>query len=136
MLRDTLVAMGTSVTLLDRSTSPSNLLRWYKADTNNVPAQSILQPITSILPNFLNKKEPSLQAEAAASWWVVQSSIQVTVWLHLAQGMLRKAARALQHSGEFTAEQAHNYHMSVTEREVGRAARMAGIIFPRLSEGA
>ena len=41
--------------------------------------------------------------------------------------MLRKAARALQHSGEFTTEQAHNYHMSVTEREVGCAAKLAVI---------
>ena len=32
--------------------------------------------------------------------------------------MLRKAAKALEQNKEFTAEQAHNYHMSVTEREV------------------
>ena len=34
------------------------------------------------------------------------------------QAMLRKAAKALEQNKEFTAEQAHNYHMSVTEREV------------------
>ena len=32
--------------------------------------------------------------------------------------MLRKAAKALHQNKEFSAEQAHNYHMSVTEREV------------------
>ena len=32
--------------------------------------------------------------------------------------MLRKAAKALHQNKEFTAEQSHNYHMSVTEREV------------------
>ena len=31
---------------------------------------------------------------------------------------MRKAAKALHQNKEFTAEQAHNYHMSVTEREV------------------
>ena len=39
----------------------------------------------------------------------------MATWL---QAMLRKAAKALQQNKEFTAEQAHNYHMSVTEREV------------------
>ena len=34
------------------------------------------------------------------------------------QMMLRKASKALEQNKEFTAEQAHNYHMSVTEREV------------------
>ena len=35
--------------------------RWYKTDTNHVPAQSVLQPIDSILKQFLNKKDPTLQ---------------------------------------------------------------------------
>ena len=37
------------------------VVRWYKTDTNHVPAQSVLQPIDSILKQFLNKKDPTLQ---------------------------------------------------------------------------
>ena len=76
------------------------------------------------------------QAQDAAAWWSVHAQIQVTptkknldkifatIFLRLwsmktwLQTMLRKAAKALQQNKEFTAEQAHNYHMSVTEREV------------------
>jgi hypothetical protein len=78
--------MGNDVSLLDRS-EPRHTLpvscsavpacRWYKTDTNHVPPQSILQPIDSVLPNFLNKKEPTLQAQDAAAWWAVQARIQV-----------------------------------------------------------
>ena len=39
----------------------------------------------------------------------------MVTWL---QAMLRKASKALEQNKQFTAEQAHNYHMSVTEREV------------------
>ena len=71
------------------------------------------------------------QAQDASAWWSVHAQIQVTpsktnldkilqqVFLLLSlQGMLRKAAKAVEQNKEFTAEQAHNYHMSVTEREV------------------
>ena len=37
------------------------VVRWYKTDTNHVPAQSVLQPIDSILKQFLNEKDPTLQ---------------------------------------------------------------------------
>ena len=137
LLRDTLVAMGNSVNLLDRSTSPSNLLRWYKADINNVPAQSILQPITSILPNFLNKKEPSLQAEAAASWWVVQSSIQVTgrgsTWPRACSG--RRPGR----SSTAGSSPRSRHTITTCPLQRGRWAAPTGwlsSLSPRLSEGA
>ena len=48
--------------------------RWYKTDTNHVPAQSVLQPIDSILKNFLNKKDPTLQESAAQNQSIIESS--------------------------------------------------------------
>lgn len=46
MLRTELESQGMDVSLLDK---------WYKKDSNAVPATSILQPISSILKNFNNK---------------------------------------------------------------------------------
>ena len=128
LLRDTLVAMGTDVSLLDK---------WYNTDNNHVPPRSILQPIDSILPNFLNKKDQGLQVRLIRTLLLQLLVGQRRCGLvggslrdpgmtgprqeeDFPQGMLRKAARTLQQSGDFTEEQAHNYHMSVTEREVGK----------------
>ena len=95
-------AMAEDVDLLDK---------WYRIDTNRAPAFAILQPIDSHFKHFLNKKDPVMQLEDRAAWWATQAIIQA---------MLRKAARALLKAGSFTENQCHNYHMSVTEREVGR----------------
>lgn len=46
LIRDDLAAMGIDVSILDM---------WYKKDSNSVPPISILQPISSILVNFINK---------------------------------------------------------------------------------
>ena len=83
---------------------------------------SILQPIDSHLKNFLNKKNPELQARDAAAWWgvhaklkgvfnSVKSSRSSQSILHLNtftpndfqfSGLLRKAAKALFLNDEFT----------------------------------
>ena len=67
LMRRTLVKMEEDVSLLDS---------WYISDSNSIPPLSILQPIDSQLKNFLNKKEPNLQAKDAAAWWVIQSKLQ------------------------------------------------------------
>ena len=59
MIRDDLDSIGVDVSLLDM---------WYKKDSNSVPPVSILQPISSILINFINKRVPKLQAEDQAVW--------------------------------------------------------------------
>lgn len=46
LIRDDLASNGVDVSLLDQ---------WYKKDSNSVPPISILQPISSILVNFINK---------------------------------------------------------------------------------
>ncbi|KAI6228770.1 hypothetical protein M3Y99_01185600 [Aphelenchoides fujianensis] len=82
---------------------------WYTEDTNAVPAQFILQPISSILVNFNNKRIPKLQEQDAKSWWEVEAKMQ---------NLLRKGAKICFDRQKFTQEQMHNYFMSVTEREV------------------
>ncbi|KAG7296838.1 hypothetical protein JYU34_019694 [Plutella xylostella] len=100
LLRDDLAAVGVDVILLDT---------WYKKDSNAVPPVSVLQPISSILVNFNNKRVPKLQAEDQAVWWDTLTKMQK---------LFRKAALNLYNCGKIDKETMHNYFMSVTEREV------------------
>ncbi|KAL7293010.1 hypothetical protein TKK_0013456 [Trichogramma kaykai] len=100
MLHDELESQGIDVSVLDQ---------WYKKDSNAVPACSILQPISSILKNFNNKRIPKLQQEDQAIWWDTMVKMQK---------LFRKGAQALYNSGKFDKDTMHNYFMSVTEREV------------------
>ncbi|KAJ6634768.1 NACHT and WD repeat domain-containing protein 2, partial [Pseudolycoriella hygida] len=94
LLRDELTALGIDGVLLDT---------WYKKDSNAVPPISVLQPISSILINFNNKRVPKLQAEDQAIWWDT---------LNKMQKLLRKAASSLQSANKFDKELMHNYFMS------------------------
>ena len=44
------------------------LRKWYVKDQNCIPASYILQPISSLLPNFLNSRQPKLQAADQANF--------------------------------------------------------------------
>ena len=74
-----------------------------------VPPESILLPITTHLPHFLNKRMPKLQARDSGIWWGTLGKLQL---------MLRKASQALHANDQFTLEEMHHYRMAVTEREV------------------
>ncbi|EEB13481.1 conserved hypothetical protein [Pediculus humanus corporis] len=100
LLRDELASVGTDVSLLDT---------WYRKDSNAVPPVSVLQPISSILVNFNNKRIPKLQQHDQAIWWDTLGKMQK---------LLRKAAQSLYNTGKFDSDTMHNYFMSVTEREV------------------
>ncbi|XP_065084724.1 NACHT and WD repeat domain-containing protein 2 [Ochlerotatus camptorhynchus] len=100
LIRDDLASMGIDVSVLDL---------WYKKDSNAVPPISILQPISSILTNFNNKRVPKLQAEDQAVWWDTMTKMQK---------LFRKGAASLFGQGKLDKDQTHNYFMSVTEREV------------------
>ncbi|XP_053968962.1 NACHT and WD repeat domain-containing protein 2 [Anastrepha ludens] len=100
LICEELTSMGVDRALLDL---------WYKKDSNAVPPMSVLQPISSILINFNNKRVPKLQAEDQAVWWDT---------LNKMQKLLRKAAASLGASAKLDKECVHNYFMSVTEREV------------------
>ncbi|XP_052126754.1 NACHT and WD repeat domain-containing protein 2, partial [Frankliniella occidentalis] len=100
MLRDELASTGTDVVLLDT---------WYRKDSNAVPPVSVLQPISSILINFNNKRIPKLQQHDQAVWWDTLGKMQK---------LLRKASATLFAAGKMDRDAMHNYFMSVTEREV------------------
>ncbi|CAB3397348.1 unnamed protein product [Caenorhabditis bovis] len=100
MLKRTLKEENEDVTLLET---------WYIEDTNSVPAMFMLQPISSILVNFNNKRIPKLQEQDAKQWWECEAKMQQ---------LLRKAAKSCYEKGLLDHETMHNYFMSVTEREV------------------
>ncbi|GAB0097357.1 NACHT domain-containing protein [Sergentomyia squamirostris] len=100
LIREELVSMGIDPVLFDT---------WYKKDSNAVPPISVLQPISSILINFNNKRVPKLQAEDQAIWWDTLTKMQK---------LFRKATQSANASGKMDKDQMHNYFMSVTEREV------------------
>ena len=85
------------------------LYTWYREDKNAIPSTFILQPISSILLHFNNKKEPELMAKDQATWWQTLSQLQK---------ILRLAACHLFDNKQMTEEEKHNYIMAVTEREV------------------
>ena len=53
-LIEVLKTMGNDTSLLEK---------WYRKDNNKVPPESILLPITTHLPHFLNKRMPKLQVQ-------------------------------------------------------------------------
>ena len=46
LLREALISMNVDTSVLDT---------WYKRDSNAVPFEYILQSVSTILPNFINK---------------------------------------------------------------------------------
>lgn len=94
LITDELSAMGIDPILMDT---------WYKKDSNAVPPVSILQPVSSILVNFINKRVPKLQAEDQAVWWDTLGKMQK---------LFRKATASLFAAGKMTKEEMHNYYMS------------------------
>ena len=45
------------------------LKKWYVKDLNSIPHTFILQPISSLLPNFLNTRYPKLQKKDQEDWF-------------------------------------------------------------------
>lgn len=73
--------------LQDTDKDDTVLFEWYEKDTNSEPPVMILQPISSLLPNFLNKRIPALQEEDQQKWWEILCHLQdllreATVYLY------------------------------------------------------
>lgn len=83
---------------------------WYKEDLNSVPAEYLLQPISSILKNFTNKNEPELQSVDQRIWSAIQDRLHEL--LMIGSSHLVKQGRMSER------EQLMKYSISVTEREV------------------
>ncbi|XP_064648000.1 NACHT and WD repeat domain-containing protein 2-like [Lineus longissimus] len=87
------------------------LKTWYQKDENIIPAIYVLQPVSSILTNYNNKRHVRLQEADQNLWWETMGKIC---------RILRKCAYALHLTKKLDKQQLHNYFMSVTEREVER----------------
>ncbi len=48
----------------------------YEEDENARPPVMVLQPISSRLPNFLNKLIPAQQEEDQRKWWEIMCNLQ------------------------------------------------------------
>ncbi|KAJ7363336.1 hypothetical protein OS493_011624 [Desmophyllum pertusum] len=72
---------------------------WFWRDDNSVPAQYLLQPITSLLPGYRDYASDESRKKASAEWWKAFERMQV---------VLRMAAdKALDEESE-----RHKYYMS------------------------
>lgn len=96
--------------LIEQDINTDFLDTWYKEDQNAVPAEYLLQPISSILKNFTNKKEPELQALDQRIWQAIQERLHEL--LMIGSSRLVKQGRMSEQ------EQLMKYSISVTEREV------------------
>ncbi|XP_046556841.1 NACHT and WD repeat domain-containing protein 2-like [Haliotis rubra] len=84
----------------------SLLKRWFQKDENKVPPIYVLQPISSMLPDF--RANDQSRKNSARSEWSQQSTVM--------QSALADAARQA-----VDADRAHLYAESVTESEICRA---------------
>lgn len=62
--------------LRDLGKDESIFLEWYDIDSNAVPPEMILQPISTALPNFLNSMAPKLQENDQKIWWNILCTFQ------------------------------------------------------------
>ena len=75
------------------------LKNWFWRDDNSVPAQYLLQPITSLLPHYRDYANEEVRKKASSDWWTAFERMQV---------VLRMAAdKALNKQSE-----RHKYYMS------------------------
>lgn len=96
--------------LIELDISTDFLDTWYKEDLNAVPAEYLLQPISSILKNFTNRSEPSLQAIDHRIWQAIQERLHELLMIG--------SSRLVQQGRMSEQEQLMKYSISVTEREV------------------
>eukprot|EP00095_Tigriopus_kingsejongensis_P002552 maker-scaffold309_size213625-snap-gene-0.20 protein:Tk02552 transcript:maker-scaffold309_size213625-snap-gene-0.20-mRNA-1 annotation:"GI10101" len=96
-------------TLRDLGKDDSLFMEWYDMDTNSVPSEMILQPISSLLPNFLNSLAPSLQEADQRAWWKILCTFQ---------NLYREAALYLCKTNQISMERMKSFQHSVVEREV------------------
>lgn len=80
------------------------LQAWFKFDSNAIPPEYVLQPISSQFPDFVNPPSKEAKQQALKDWW--------DVFLRL-QSVLRKAAAKGLH-----ADSANRYQQSDSEEEI------------------
>ena len=55
------------------------LKNWFWRDDNAIPAQYLLQPITSLLPHYRDFANEELRKKASADWWTAFERMQVVL---------------------------------------------------------
>ena len=84
---------------IDNKDDHQLLRHWFWKDENAVPAQYVLQPITSLLPHYRDYENNELRKKASGDWWAAFERMQV---------VFRMAAdKALDNNSE-----RHKYYMS------------------------
>ncbi|XP_059080387.1 NACHT and WD repeat domain-containing protein 2-like [Tigriopus californicus] len=95
--------------LRDLGKDESIFLEWYDIDSNSVPPEMILQPISTALPNFLNSMAPKLQETDQKIWWNILCTFQ---------NLFQEAALYLCKTDQISMERMKSFQHSVIEREV------------------
>ncbi|XP_070570769.1 NACHT domain- and WD repeat-containing protein 1-like isoform X2 [Ptychodera flava] len=87
---------------------------WYLKDTNAVPEEYVLQPITTYLKHFNNEDEEfsDLRMQDRQKWWQVLQTLQT---------LLKMAADTAIKTGVYDEEKVEALFISVTEEEVTQA---------------
>ena len=93
---------------LNMSEGVKLLKKWYVKDLNSIPHTFILQPISSLLPNFLNTRFPKLQMKDQEEWFDNLTELQK---------FITKGSEVLRHSEKITEKEFQFLRMSVIERE-------------------
>ncbi|XP_068761739.1 NACHT domain- and WD repeat-containing protein 1-like [Montipora capricornis] len=88
-----------------------SLLEWYWKDTNSIPTEYVLQPITDQFPHYNDLSEANREKyqQERNQWWQIFTSFQ---------RLLKIAARIAFERHLITFQQAHEYFSSVTEEEI------------------
>ena len=84
------------------------LKKWYIKDLNCVPASYILQPISSLLPNFFNSRQPKLQLADQEAWFDTLNALYK---------FILKGSEVLKHAEKISDAEFDQLRMSVIERE-------------------
>lgn len=75
------------------------LIKWFWRDDNAVPAQYLLQPITSLLPHYRDPQNNEFRKKASSDWWMAFERMQVVLRMAADKVLDEQSAR-------------HKYHMS------------------------
>ena len=85
------------------------LKHWFWRDDNAVPAQYLLQPITSLLPHYRDYANEELRKKASADWWTAFERMQVVLREAADKALDEKSERHKYHMSGIDMTQEHNY---------------------------
>lgn len=75
------------------------LKHWFWRDDNSVPAEYLLQPITSLLPHYRDYANDELRKKASSDWWTAFERMQVVLRLAADKALDKKERHKYYMSG-------------------------------------